>query len=469
MAATAKFEINNFIDDYLLGNEFRVVVLEQGERLACDGAVLAEHGRRVLQVGDLHHGADAAGREVQLGQDAALQQLDAPLEEALPLLLVAECLLVEILVLELAIHVVAHGVALLVGPAVEHHLVQLRQAEVGLEEQVDAEALAPQHRGLEHRHGLLHLELSRAQELEQHRVRALVVAHNRHAPDQHGFRRGRLRLGFWRGRHDGRLDRLDRLGRALSLDGLLLGLRFGRLGHWRSLDLLGRRLRVGLLGFCFRGRLSLRLLGRLLRRRLGLDRLLRLDLLHGRLLGLGLLPGRLLRLGIHGGGFILGLRRRRRRRQLELAGDEGGGDQLLELVERLLLRVRQVGHQVALLLERPGARVVSGHRRLIGLLLRLGLLRRRRRGNLRLFFHRRRCRLGHDHLDRGGRGGGGHRWLRLLCHFSKVETVSSLGAQEREREKEEGGIGDVVQGLGFGGTGRERYRGWELCRREAPS
>lgn len=35
-------------------------------------------------------------------------------------------------------------------------------------------------------HGLLHLELLCTQELEQHRVRALFVAHHLHAPDQHG-------------------------------------------------------------------------------------------------------------------------------------------------------------------------------------------------------------------------------------------------------------------------------------------
>jgi hypothetical protein len=59
--------------------------------------VLAEHGRRVLEVGDLHHGADAAGREVELLPDAALQELDAPPEEALLLPLIVEGLLVELL------------------------------------------------------------------------------------------------------------------------------------------------------------------------------------------------------------------------------------------------------------------------------------------------------------------------------------------------------------------------------------
>jgi hypothetical protein len=56
-------------------------------------------------------------------------------------------------------------VALAVGAAVEHHLLQLRQAKVDAQELVDAEALAPQHRRLEHRQGLLHLELARAEEL----------------------------------------------------------------------------------------------------------------------------------------------------------------------------------------------------------------------------------------------------------------------------------------------------------------
>jgi hypothetical protein len=37
-------------------------------------------------------------------------------------------------------------VALVVGAAVEHHLLQLQQAEVDAQELVDAEALAPQHR-----------------------------------------------------------------------------------------------------------------------------------------------------------------------------------------------------------------------------------------------------------------------------------------------------------------------------------
>lgn len=112
------------IDEHLLGDEFRVVVLEQRERLASDGAVLAEHGWRVLEVGDLHHGADAAGREVELLPDAALEELDAPPEEALPLLVVAEGLLVEVLVLELAVDVVADGVALAVGAAVEDDVLQ---------------------------------------------------------------------------------------------------------------------------------------------------------------------------------------------------------------------------------------------------------------------------------------------------------------------------------------------------------
>jgi hypothetical protein len=57
---------------YLLGHELGVVVLEQRERLACDAVVLAEHGRRVLEVGDLHHGADAVRREVELLPDVAL-------------------------------------------------------------------------------------------------------------------------------------------------------------------------------------------------------------------------------------------------------------------------------------------------------------------------------------------------------------------------------------------------------------
>jgi hypothetical protein len=82
---------------YLLGHELGVVVLEQRESLARDAVVLAKHGRRVLEVGDLHHGVDAAGREVELLPDAALQELDAPPEEALPLPLIAEGLLVELL------------------------------------------------------------------------------------------------------------------------------------------------------------------------------------------------------------------------------------------------------------------------------------------------------------------------------------------------------------------------------------
>ena len=66
--------------------------------------MLADHGRRVLEVGDLHHGVDATGREVELLADAALEELDALL-----LLLVAEGLLVELLVLELVVDVVADG------------------------------------------------------------------------------------------------------------------------------------------------------------------------------------------------------------------------------------------------------------------------------------------------------------------------------------------------------------------------
>uniref|UniRef100_A0A804NA48 Uncharacterized protein n=1 Tax=Zea mays TaxID=4577 RepID=A0A804NA48_MAIZE len=432
-------------DRYLLGNELGVVVLEQRDSLAGDGAVLAEHRRRVLEVGNLNHGADAAGREVQLRQNAALQQLDAPLEEALPLLIVAEGLLVEILVLELTVDVVAHGVAFAVRAAVEHHVLQLRQAEVGVEERGDAEALAPQHRGLEHRHGILHLELPRTQELEQNRVRALVVADQRHAPNQHGFRRGRLSLDhrLWRrcflrdgggGGHDGFLDCFHRLGGSLLLsdhDGLLLRLGLGRLGFLSqclSLGLLGRRhLRLDLLNRGIRSHLGLGLLRRSLRLGRGL--------FFGGLLGLGFLHLRL-----------LGLRRRRRGRQVELTGGEGGSDQLLELVERLLLRVGQVFHQVAFLLERAGPhpRVIGGELRLVTFLLILGLgFSFRRHRHLRL----RRRSFGHDYLGRGGRGGGCGLWLRLLCHLSQRFESCALQRGSEGRE-----IVVLCQGLGFGGA-----------------
>jgi hypothetical protein len=56
-----------------------------------------------------------------------------PLEEEL-LLLVAEGLLLEILVLELAIDVVAHALALVVSVVVEDYVLQLQQVEVDVEE-----------------------------------------------------------------------------------------------------------------------------------------------------------------------------------------------------------------------------------------------------------------------------------------------------------------------------------------------
>jgi hypothetical protein len=56
-----------------------------------------------------------------------------PLEEEL-LLLVAEGLLLEILVLELAIDIVAHALALVVSVVVEDYVLQLQQVEVDVEE-----------------------------------------------------------------------------------------------------------------------------------------------------------------------------------------------------------------------------------------------------------------------------------------------------------------------------------------------
>jgi hypothetical protein len=56
-----------------------------------------------------------------------------PLEEEL-LLLVAEGLLLEILVLELAIDIVAHALALVVSVVVEDYVLQLQQVEVDIEE-----------------------------------------------------------------------------------------------------------------------------------------------------------------------------------------------------------------------------------------------------------------------------------------------------------------------------------------------
>jgi hypothetical protein len=56
-----------------------------------------------------------------------------PLEEEL-LLLVAEGLLLEILVLELTIDVVAHALALVVSIVVEDYVLQLQQVEVDVEE-----------------------------------------------------------------------------------------------------------------------------------------------------------------------------------------------------------------------------------------------------------------------------------------------------------------------------------------------
>jgi hypothetical protein len=157
---------------YLARHHLRVVVLEEREDLVAGGPELSL--RHVLEVGDLYDGVDAPRPEGER-PDAALHDLDAPAEEAREAVAVAEDALVHAAVLEDAVGVVADGVALAV-PAVHvgHHPLEVLEAQVLVRHRVGAELGAPRRAAEQHGVRVADAEVARAEELEEHHVRALV-------------------------------------------------------------------------------------------------------------------------------------------------------------------------------------------------------------------------------------------------------------------------------------------------------
>ena len=94
----------------LFSNQFRVVVLEYGEGALGDMAALDE-ARGAMEVQNLQDRMGAARPEVQRA-DPLLHYPDSPPQEALEPRLIPKRLLIQLLILEHAIAVVAHRVPL---------------------------------------------------------------------------------------------------------------------------------------------------------------------------------------------------------------------------------------------------------------------------------------------------------------------------------------------------------------------
>lgn len=95
----------------------------------------------VLEIVDLNDSVDAIGTEVQLPY-ALLQELNPPSEEVLPLLLIREGVLIQFLVQEFSVCVVAHWVAFFSGSLHEHHALQVG-SEVISQKSFDSKAFSP--------------------------------------------------------------------------------------------------------------------------------------------------------------------------------------------------------------------------------------------------------------------------------------------------------------------------------------
>ena len=94
---------------YLSGKELGVIILQYCENLICGLFELffAKCSSRILEISDLNHGANASWTETKLLLDAILKKLNPPSQELLALGFIAKGLLVELIVLENPVDIVA--------------------------------------------------------------------------------------------------------------------------------------------------------------------------------------------------------------------------------------------------------------------------------------------------------------------------------------------------------------------------